>query len=148
VGYGVIEAGMELAPSPWLTVDQERIDAFAATTEDRQSIHIDPELAATGPFGTTVAHGFLTLSLLVHFWNQVAPAHDGVSVNYGLNRVRFPSPVPAGSRIRARFNVDAVEGGRQATVTSTVERDNAEKPVCVAELLLRFLDPPRKETYL
>jgi acyl dehydratase len=151
VGYGVIEAGMELAPSPWLTVDQERIDAFAATTEDRQSIHIDPELAATGPFGTTVAHGFLTLSLLVHFWNQVAPAHDGVSVNYGLNRVRFPSPVPAGSRIRARFNVDAVdavEGGRQATITSTVERDNAEKPVCVAELLLRFLDPPRKETYL
>lgn len=151
VGYGVIEAGMELAPSPWLTVDQERIDAFAATTEDRQSIHIDPELAAAGPFGTTVAHGFLTLSLLVHLWNQVAPAHDGVSVNYGLNRVRFPSPVPAGSRIRARFNVDAVdevEGGRQATVTSTVERENAEKPVCVAELLLRFLDPPRKETDL
>jgi acyl dehydratase len=145
----VIKAGMELAPSTWLTVDQERIDAFAATTEDRQSIHTDPELAATGPFGTTVAHGFLTLSLLVHFWNQVAPAHDGVSVNYGLNRVRFPSPVPAGSQIRARFNVDAVdeiEGGRQATVTSTVERENAEKPVCIAELLLWFLDPPRKET--
>jgi acyl dehydratase len=151
VGRSVIAVGMELAPSPWLTVGQERIDAFAATTEDRQSIHIDPELAAAGPFGTTVAHGFLTLSLLVHFWNQVAPAHDGVSVNYGLNRVRFPSPVPAGSRIRARFNVDAVdevEGGRQATIASTVERENAEKPACVAELLLRFLDPPRKETDL
>ena len=146
---GVIAADMELAPSPWLTLDQERIDAFAAATEDRQSIHIDPQLAATGPFGTTVAHGFLTLSLLVHFWNQVAPAHEGVSLNYGLNRVRFPSPVPAGSRIRARFSVDAVdavEGGRQATITTTVEREDTEKPVCVAELLLRFLDPPRKET--
>jgi acyl dehydratase len=139
----VIETGAELPPSPWLTIEQSRIDAFAEATEDRQSIHVDPELAAEGPFGTTVAHGFLTLSLLVHLWNQVAPARNGVTVNYGLNRVRFPAPVPAGSRIRGRFRVEAVEqvdGGRQATVAATVEREGAEKPVCVAELLLRFLD--------
>lgn len=138
-----LAAGEELALSPWLPVDQDRIDAFAEVTEDRQSIHIDPELAAEGPFGTTVAHGFLTLALLVHLWNEVAPAHNGATVNYGLNRVRFPSPVPAGSRIRGRFRVEAVEvvaGGSQATVAATIEREGAEKPVCVAELLLRFLD--------
>jgi len=138
-----LAAGEELAPTPWLPIAQDRIDAFAEATEDRQSIHIDPELAAEGPFGTTVAHGFLTLSLLVHLWNEVAPAHNGVTVNYGLNRVRFPSPVPAGSRVRGRFRVEAVEevaGGSQATVAATIEREGAEKPVCVAELLLRFLD--------
>jgi acyl dehydratase len=143
VGAGVIEAGQELPPTPWLEIDQDRIDAFADATEDRQSIHIDAELAAQGPFGTTVAHGFLTLSLLVHLWNQVAPGHNGVIVNYGLNRVRFPAPVPAGSRIRGRFRVESVEpvnGGRQATVAATVEQEGGEKPVCVAELLLRFLD--------
>jgi acyl dehydratase len=139
----VIEVGAELPPSPWLTIDQSRIDAFAAATEDRHSIHLDPELAAAGPFGTTVAHGFLTLSLLIHLWNQVAPSRNGVMVNYGLNRVRFPAPVPAGSRIRGRFRVEGVgevDGGRQATVAATVELEGAEKPVCVAELLLRFLD--------
>jgi acyl dehydratase len=139
----VIEAGQELPATPWLTIDQGRIDAFAEATEDDQSIHVDPELAAEGPFGTTVAHGFLTLSLLVHLWNQIAPSHDGVIVNYGLNRVRFPAPVPAGSRIRGRFSVESVDevaGGRQATVAATVEREGADKPVCVAELLLRFLE--------
>jgi acyl dehydratase len=143
LGADVIEAGAELGPSPWLDVDQARIDRFAEATEDRQSIHVDPELAAGGPFGTTVAHGFLTLSLLVHLWNQVAPVGNGVTVNYGLNRVRFPAPVPAGSRIRGRFRVGAVEevdGGRQATIAATVEREGADKPVCVAELLLRFLE--------
>lgn len=134
---------MQLPPSPWLEVDQDRIDAFAAATEDRQSIHVDAELAASGPFGTTVAHGFLTLSLLVHLWNQVAPANGGVNVNYGSNRVRFPAPVPAGSRIRASFAVESVEqvaGGRQATIAATVEREGSDKPVCIAELLFRFLD--------
>jgi acyl dehydratase len=138
-----LEVGQELPPTPWLTIDQERIDAFAAATEDRQSIHVDPALAAEGPFGTTVAHGFLTLSLLVHLWDQVAPTHDGVTVNYGLNRVRFPAPVPAGSRIRGHFRVAAVadaDGGRQTTVAATVEREGTAKPVCVAELVLRFLD--------
>jgi acyl dehydratase len=135
--------GVDLPPTPWLDVTQERIDAFADATEDRQSIHVDPALAAAGPFGTTVAHGFLTLSLLVHLWNQLAPAHDGVTVNYGLNRVRFPAPVPAGSRVRGLFRVEALDdvpGGRQATIAATVEREVGEKPVCVAELVLRFLD--------
>ena len=142
-----LEPGLELPPTPWLAIEQDRIDAFANATEDRQSIHVDPELAAAGPFGATVAHGFLTLSLLVHLWNQVAPRHDGVTVNYGLNRVRFPAPVPAGARIRGRFRVESVDdvvGGRQATIAATVERDGTEKPVCVAELVLRFLDERSK----
>jgi acyl dehydratase len=137
----MIEAGRELGPSGWVEVTQERIDAFADATEDRQSIHIDPELAANGPFGTTVAHGFLTLSLVIPLWNDVFQ-HDGISVNYGLNRVRFPSAVPAGSRIRGRFKVDSVEevaGGVQAAIAVTIEREGEEKPACVAELLLRLL---------
>jgi acyl dehydratase len=138
----VIEAGLETEPSTWLDIDQSRIDGFAAVTEDRQSIHIDPVAAAASPYGTTVAHGFLTLSLLVHLWNQVAPPHDGVTINYGLDRVRFPAPVPAGSRIRARFQVDSLEElptGSQARIEATVEREGGDRPVCVAVLLLRFL---------
>jgi acyl dehydratase len=138
----MIEPGVELGPSGWLEVTQARIDAFAECTEDRQSIHIDPELAAAGPFGTTVAHGFLTLSLLVHFWNDVAEPDSRTTLNYGLNRVRFPAPVPSGSLIRARFRVESVEpvsGGTQATIAVTVEREGHDKPVCVAELLMRFL---------
>jgi acyl dehydratase len=134
--------GTELGPTGWLEVAQDRIDAFAAATDDHQAIHVDPGAAAAGPFGTTVAHGFLTLSLVVRLWSEVAPAHDGVTLNYGLNRVRFPGPVPVGSRIRARFRVDGVddvEGGRQATLTATIEREGVEKPVCVAELLFRQL---------
>ena len=135
-------AGAE-ATSPWFEIAQGRIDEFAAATEDRQSIHVDPEAAAQGPFGTTVAHGFLTLSLLVHLWNQVA-SFDGfaVALNYGLNRVRFPAPVPAGSRVRAHFRVEEVDdvpGGVQARVAATIEREGGEKPVCVAELLFRYL---------
>jgi acyl dehydratase len=145
VGAGqVIEEGFEPAPSSWLELGQDRIDAFAVATEDRQSIHVDPEAAAAGPFGTTVAHGFLTLSLLVHFWNEVAPTtNGGVTINYGLNRVRFPAPVPSGSRIRGRFRVESVEqlaGASQATIAATVEREGGDRPVCVAELLLRFVE--------
>jgi len=138
-----LTAGAE-AVSPWFEIAQERIDAFAETTEDRQSIHIDPELAAQGPFGTTVAHGFLTLSLIVPMWNSVASLRDGyrVSVNYGLNRVRFPASVPAGSKVRAMFrieDVDEVPGGLQARIATMVERGGGDKPVCVAEFLLRYL---------
>lgn len=133
---------MSALTSPWLEVTQERIDAFAAATEDRQSIHIDPGAAAAGPFGKTVAHGFLTLSLLVHLWNQASPdVHDGVTVNYGLNRVRFPSPVFSGDRIRARFTVTSVENtpaGERATIAAEVEREGGDKPVCIAELLFLF----------
>ena len=138
----MIEAGQEFGPSDWLDIGQARIDAFAEATEDRQSIHIDPAAAAMGPFGTTVAHGFLTLSLLVHFWNDVAPPHDGVTINYGLNKVRFPAPVPAGSRIRGQFRVESVEpisGGSQAVLAATVEREGGDRPVCAAELVLRFV---------
>ena len=129
--------------SPWFEVTQERIDAFASATEDRQSIHVDPALAATGPFGTTVAHGFLTLSLLVPLWSA-SSAVDGYRfvVNYGLNRVRFPAPVPSGSRIRAAFRIAAVEevaGGDQVALDATVEIEGANKPACVAEMLLRYL---------
>ena len=134
--------GVELGPTEWLELAQERIDAFAAATDDHQSIHVDPEAAAAGPFGTTVAHGFLTLSLVVRLWNEVAPVYDGVTLNYGLNRVRFPGPVPVGSRIRGRFRVEAVDevdGGRQATVTAVIDREGVEKPVCVAELVFRLL---------
>jgi acyl dehydratase len=137
----LIHEGQELGPSRWLEVTQARIDLFADATEDHQSIHVDPEQAAEGPFGTTIAHGFLTLSLVIPLWNDVFQ-HDGVSINYGLNRLRFPAAVPSGSRIRARFKVESVEevaGGVQAAVTATVEREGEGKPVLVAELLLRLL---------
>jgi len=140
----LIEAGARLGPSRWLEIDQERIDAFAAATEDRQGIHIDPAAAAAGPFGTTVAHGFLTLSLVVPLLYEVAPPNGIVLVNYGVDRVRFPAAVPAGTRIRAVFDVVAVDdvpSGRQATLTATVEREGEEKPACVARLLLRMLEP-------
>ena len=140
----MIEVGARLGPSRRLEIDQERIDTFAVATEDRQGIHVDPAAAAAGPFGTTVAHGFLTLSLIVPLLYEVAPPDDRVLVNYGVDRVRFPAAVPSGSRIRAVFDVVAVEdvrGGRQATITATVEREGGEKPVCVAQMLLRILEP-------
>ena len=137
--------GRELGPTDWVEITQERIDAFAAATDDHQWIHVDPERAADGPFGSTIAHGYLTLSLLPRF---LAGALDlgatyRLTVNYGLNRVRFPAPVPVGSRVRARFavrSVDEVPGGRQLVVEATVERDGGEKPVCVAEVVYRLLD--------
>ena len=138
-----MHAGQELGPSRWLAVDQERVDAFAAATEDAQWIHTNRQRAAEGPFGTTIAHGFLTLSLLPELWFELAG--DGgyrLTVNYGVNRVRFPAPVPVGSRVRASFRieeVDAVEGGEQARIAATVEREGHEKPVCVAELVFHFL---------
>jgi acyl dehydratase len=135
--------GQELV-SEWREIEQERIDLFAQATDDPQWIHVDPERAAAGPFGTTIAHGFLTLSLTVPMFEEALPHLDGykLSLNYGLNRVRFTSPVPVGSRIRGRFRVEAVDdvaGGEQATVGVTIEREGQEKPACVAEALFRFL---------
>ena len=135
--------GRELV-SDWLPIEQARIDEFARATDDPQWIHTDPVRAAAGPFGTTIAHGFLTLSLVVTLFEQAMPPLEGyrLTVNYGLNRVRFPAPVPSGSRIRARFVVEDVEevsGGEQARVAATIEREGQEKPVCVAEALFRFL---------
>jgi acyl dehydratase len=131
--------GRELGPTSWIVVSQERIDAFAAATDDHQWIHVDPVRAAEGPFGTTIGHGFLTLSLCVPMLYEVLPQSGGMSVNYGTNRVRFTAPVPSGSRIRGRFRVlDFNEGsaGARATVEAVVECDGVEKPVCVAELVV------------
>ena len=134
--------GVEFGPSAWFEVTQERIDAFAAATDDPQWIHVDRERAAAGPFGTTVAHGFLTLSLCVPMLYELLPPVDRMVVNYGVNRVRFPAAVRSGSRIRGRFRVRAVEeaaGGERATIEATVECDAGEKPVCVAELVVLTL---------
>lgn len=133
----------EVAVSDWFEVTQARINLFAEATEDRQWIHTDPERASLeSPFKQTIAHGFLTLSLLSELGKR-AMSVGGVSMglNYGLNRVRFIAPVPAGSRIRARFRLDSVEdiaGGVQATWSVTVEREGHEKPCCVAEWLVRY----------
>ena len=135
-------AGAEFGPSSWIDVPQERIDAFAEATGDRQWIHVDPERAAAGPFGTTIGHGYLTLSLLPAMSYEVVPRQEGgMAVNYGLNKVRFPAPVPSGSRVRGTFRVASVgeaEWGFQATMAATVEREGGDKPVCVAELVFRY----------
>ena len=134
--------GVELGPTSWLELPQERIDAFAAATDDPQWIHTDPERAAGGPFGTTIAHGFLTLSLCVPMLYELFPPSAGALVNYGVNRVRFPAPVPSGSRIRGRFRVLSVEhvpAGGRGVIEATVECEGVEKPVCVAELVVLTL---------
>jgi acyl dehydratase len=133
--------GQEIAVSDWLAVTQERIDRFADATDDHQWIHVDPERAAGSPFGGTIAHGFLTLSLIPHLASETLafpPAR--MSVNYGLNRVRFPAPLRAGTRVRARFELLAMEdipGGAQLTWKVTIEREGSEKPACVAETVSR-----------
>ncbi|MCK9193012.1 MAG: MaoC family dehydratase [Nevskia sp.] len=135
--------GNEVAVSDWLGVEQDRIQQFADATDDQQWIHTDPARAQReSPFRTAIAHGYLTLSLLPHFMTQ-ALRFNGVrmTVNYGLNRLRFPAPVPVGSRLRARFTLSAVEpveGGQQATWLVTIEREGGDKPVCVAEALMRY----------
>ncbi len=136
--------GTEIGVSDWLTVDQERIDAFADATDDHQWIHVDPQRAARGPFGTTIAHGFLTLSLTVALTAEVEldVGQPAMGINYGLDRVRFPAPVPSGSRIRARVvltSVDEAGGGLQVKRTVTIEREGEERPVMVAETLSRYL---------
>ncbi|SDD14712.1 Acyl dehydratase [Massilia sp. PDC64] len=134
--------GTELGRSRWFEVGQERIATFADATDDHQWIHIDPERAAReSPFGGTVAHGFLTLSLLPSMLADVLVMADAkLVVNYGLNKVRFPAPVPAGSRVRAAIVLAALveeNGSSQLTLDVTVEREGGTKPVCVAEFLVR-----------
>ncbi len=133
--------GQEIGTSDWLVIDQDRIDAFAHATGDHQWIHTDPARAAAGPFGATVAHGFLTLSLLpLLFETGFAIADVRMGVNYGLNRVRFAAPVRVGSRLRGHFKLlayDALEGGAQLTVQATVELEGSPKPACVAETVSR-----------
>ena len=134
--------GKEVAVTDWVAVSQERIDAFAGATQDHQWIHVDRERAAReSPYGTTVAHGFLSLSLLPHLLGQAIEIQGTrLGINYGLNRVRFTGPVPAGSRVRARFRLAAVEDidrGVQMTWNVTVEREGEAKPVLVAEWITR-----------
>ena len=133
--------GQELGASAWLTVDQSMIDGFAAITQDRQYIHIDPARAAATPFGGTIAHGFLTLSLLSHFAQQVLPRLEGLvmSINYGFDRVRFVAPVRTGSRIRGRFKLEQLEaqpsGRLQMRQDVTVEIEGETKPAISATWL-------------
>jgi acyl dehydratase len=137
-------AGLEgtvIGTSGWTLVDQARIDQFAQATGDVQWIHVDPARAAAGPFGTPIAHGFLTLSLLSELVASAFCVADvRVGLNYGLNRVRFPSPVPVGSRLRAEctlMSFEPIEGGAQLTTTISVQREGGTKPACVAEWVTR-----------
>lgn len=137
--------GREIAVSDWLTITQERINSFAEATEDRQWIHIDTERAEReSPFKGTIAHGFLTLSLVAHFMQQAIKIQGGLrmAVNYGLNRVRFTAPVRSGSRIRARIVLlslkNITEDAVEAIYAITIEREGSEKPCCVAESIVRY----------
>ena len=135
--------GREVATSDWLVIDQDRIDAFANATGDDQWIHVDAERAkAETPFGATIAHGFLTLSLLSPLMRD-AVLIDGLrmTINYGLNRVRFVSPVPSGSRVRARIALDSIDDvadSTQATWNVVIEREGSDKPAVVAEWIVRY----------
>ena len=134
--------GAELGSSGWHEITQDRINAFAAATEDHQWIHVDPEMAAQGPFGTTIAHGYLTLALIPWLMSEVwRPDDVAMGINYGLNRVRFPSPVPSGSRVRLHaklLSVDEIANGMQGVVQATIEVEGKDKPACVAETVFRF----------
>jgi len=133
--------GQEIAVGDWVEVTQERIQRFAEATGDHQWIHVDPERAKAGPFGTTIAHGFLTLSLLPEMAANAFEVRDTkMGVNYGLNRVRFPAPVPSGSRLRGHFRLlkyEPLEGGAQLTTEVKMEREGSDKPVCIAESVAR-----------
>ncbi|MGW4350828.1 MaoC family dehydratase [Nocardia sp. NPDC004582] len=136
-------AGTELGVSDWITVDQHRIDTFADATDDHQWIHVDTARAAAGPYGRTIAHGFLTLSLVVPMTARIMTVSAAsMAINYGLNKVRFINPVLVDSRIRGRLTLDTVTdiaGGVQAVRTMTVEIEGADKPACVAESIARYL---------
>ncbi|CPV92566.1 MaoC family dehydratase [Mycobacteroides abscessus] len=133
----------DLGVSDWLLVDQERVNTFADATGDHQWIHVDPERAADGPFGGTIAHGLLTLSLLPHFQFELIRVDNiSMGINYGYNKVRFINPVRVGARLRARAEVTSVEqkpGAVDVTIVTTVEIDGADKPACVAESISRYI---------
>ena len=136
-------AGADLGYSDWILVDQDRVDKFADATGDHQWIHVDRERAKAGPFRTTIAHGYLTLSLIPMLIHEVLVV-DGVKmgINYGVNKVRFPAPVPVDSNVRLRAKLQSVEpvdnGGYQVITQCTIEREGGEKPVCVAETVARY----------
>ena len=135
--------GKDLGTSPWIEVTQDRVNTFADATDDHQWIHVDVERAKKeSPYGGPIAHGYLTLSLLIPLWSQVLTVTDAtMGVNYGLNKVRFPSPVPVGGKIRLRAtltDVEEIKGGLQLTVSAVIEREGDDKPACVAEPVFRF----------
>ncbi|MFE2072999.1 MaoC family dehydratase [Streptomyces misionensis] len=138
-------AGADLGRTDWMEITQERVNTFADATGDHQWIHVDPERAAAGPFGAPIAHGYLTLSLVIPLFNDLL-AIEGVSmsINYGLDKVRFPSPVKVGAKIRLRGAVDSVEevkgNGVEMRLTFTIEVEDSEKPACVASALYRHYD--------
>jgi acyl dehydratase len=136
--------GADLGTTDWLEITQDRVDTFADATGDHQWIHVDPERAKAGPFGGTIAHGYLTLSLVNTFLPDLLEVRNvSMGVNYGTDKTRFPAPVPVGSRIRGRAELsgaEAVKGGVQARVTVTVEIEGSDRPACVVETISRFLD--------
>ncbi|GAA4468706.1 MaoC family dehydratase [Phytohabitans houttuyneae] len=137
-------AGTTLGPGDWWEITQDRIDRFADATDDHQWIHVDPERASGGPFGGTIAHGYLTVSLLVPMWSELLRIDGiGMGVNYGLNKVRFPAPLPVGSKIRLHARVESVRvaaaGAVDLTVAMTVEREGGDKPVAAAEVIYRYV---------
>lgn len=136
--------GRELGPTDWMEIGQERIDLFADATDDHQWIHVDPKRAADGPYGSTIAHGLLTLSLVPRFLHDLFRV-DGVAmaINYGFNKVRFITPVQSGAKLRAHARIAEVTRlgqGVQATVVTTVEIDGAPKPAAVVESIVRYAD--------
>jgi acyl dehydratase len=136
-------AGTELGPTEWIEIDQQRVDQFAGATDDHQWIHVDPERAATGPFGGTIAHGLLTLSLLPRFMHDLYRVDDvAMAINYGFNKVRFITPVPVGAKVRARSVISEVavlDNAVQATLITTIEVDGAAKPGAVIESIVRYV---------
>ncbi len=137
-------AGTPIGRSDWVTITQEDVNLFADATGDHQWIHVDPEKAAAGPFGTTIAHGFMTLSLLPRLHHETYTVKGiKLAINYGLNKVRFVAPVPVGSRVRAETSLVGVQdvgnGAVQATVSTVVEIDGGSKPACVAESIVRYI---------
>ena len=136
------QMGVKIGPTEWMTIDQARIDLFADATDDHQWIHVDAEAAADGPFGATIAHGYLTLSLVNSFMpDLLTVTNTSMGVNYGCDKVRFPSPVKVGSRVRGRGEVVSVEPagqGLQALVRVTVEIEGQDRPACVVDTLSRF----------
>ncbi|WP_395105105.1 MaoC family dehydratase [Actinomadura sp. SCN-SB] len=135
--------GEDLGHSAWIEVSQDRVNTFADATGDHQWIHVDVERAKAGPFKGTIAHGYLTLSLLIPMWSELLRIEGiGMAVNYGLNKVRFPAPVPAGSKVRLAATIkeitDVAGGGVQAVVDATIECDATDKPVCVAQVVYRY----------
>lgn len=138
--------GQNIGSTEWMTITQERVNQFAEATDDPQWIHVDPERAKTGPYGTTIAHGYLTLSLIVPMFTDLLECTDvSAKVNYGLNKVRFPAPVPVGSKIRLTVSIVDVQqtkdGGKEITWDGTVEIDGSGRPALVAQPVFRFYGP-------